>query len=952
MIKSIFQSYKNRYLSENLPLYEQHQYLFIISFSFLTLFFAGIESFLSYTGDNVVGGLLVFAGIFITLINLILLLAKRLSIHVATIVLMAVFLAFFIIILTTGVFQKLSIYWVGFFCFVTAVTPSIKIAIKFLFGYLLIMAAIVMLDSASPYESVYSYIELRHVLIVIMGSSLTGLVFSVAFQNYRKNLENKQRQFSKQEKRFKDLVDVTSDWVWEVDNEGHYTFVSSEVEKFLGYTVQEIIGKSPFELMPSDEADRVSKLFSDYVSNKKSFKNLQNINLHKNGTPVILLSSAVPILDENQNLIGYRGSDTDITERIKILDELKSKELKFRALIDASAQIVWSCDPQGFVNDDSPSWRAYTGQSFEQWKGYGYVDCIHPDDREEVMEIWKNALNQGITVSNEYRLRHHSGQWRWNQARAVPIQNNQNEISQWVGMNSDIHDRRIAEIAEKQSNERFEHIFDGMNSGGVIYAAVDDGKDFIFKKVNKSVERIENISRDSLLGNRITEMFPGVEKFGLLDVLRRVYHTGIAEHFPLSFYEDGRISGWRENDIFRLSSYEIVVIYEDVTLRKQAEQELLTAKKQAESASQAKSNFLANMSHEIRTPLNGILGIGQLLQDTPLNNEQTELLKTMNNSGKSLLSIINDILDYSKIESGKIELEKSPFNLKIITEEVIQLLTPSAKQKGIVIDLITNENRWMLLGDATRIQQVITNLLGNAIKFTEKGNISVSLINEHQTQTDVTFRVSIVDTGIGISNQQLETIFEYFSQADSSTTRQYGGSGLGLTISQKLIHLMGGEVSVKSQLNQGSEFSFKLTFGKAQYQQEERRQFISGSAFPKSNMLLVEDDRVNQMIAIKLLKKFNCDVSVANNGKEAVELSSKEEFDIIFMDIQMPVMNGVEATKVIRKKLGNSITIIALTANVMEDDRNHYLNSGMNDILFKPLQLKDLELMLSKYLKY
>jgi len=246
-------------------------------------------------------------------------------------------------------------------------------------------------------------------------------------------------------------------------------------------------------------------------------------------------------------------------------------------------------------------------------------------------------------------------------------------------------------------------------------------------------------------------------------------------------------------------TYALLGVSTDIT-------ELVNAKKAADDANLAKSQFLSNMSHEIRTPLNGVLGIGQLLQSTDLNDEQTKLLETMNSSGHNLISIINDILDYSKIESGKIELEQAAFNLRVVCEEVIQLLCSTAKEKGIDIEFYTNEKRWNLLGDESRIRQVITNLLGNAIKFTEKGTITVSIQMENQTHEKATFSLSIVDTGIGIEKQQLSSIFDNFSQADNSITRKYGGTGLGLTICQKLIQLMNGNIIVTSQLGKGSEF--------------------------------------------------------------------------------------------------------------------------------------------------
>jgi len=369
----------------------------------------------------------------------------------------------------------------------------------------------------------------------------------------------------------------------------------------------------------------------------------------------------------------------------------------------------------------------------------------------------------------------------------------------------------------------------------------------------------------------------------------------------------------------------------------------------AKAASIAKSQFLANMSHEIRTPLNGVLGVCQILQDTPLNKEQKELLETMNHSGHSLLGIINDVLDYSKIESGKIQLEQAPFNLASLIDNLIQLLSPGAISKNLIIKNNIQEQRWSLLGDAIRINQVITNLVGNAIKFTTNGNITISAIINEQTEKTVNFTVSITDTGIGISEEEQCHIFEDFTQADISTTRKYGGTGLGLTISQKIIKLMGGKLEVKSQLGKGSTFSFTLTLDKAKEKIFSRRTEDRKTSHKQSKVLLVEDDRVNQMIAVKMLKKLNCEVIVANNGQEAIDQLSKTTFNIVFMDIQMPIMDGIEATEKIRKT-DTKTTIIAMTANVMKDDKEHCLRVGMNDFIPKPVKRDNLDDALSKWL--
>jgi|GEM_PF-2527824 len=414
---------------------------------------------------------------------------------------------------------------------------------------------------------------------------------------------------------------------------------------------------------------------------------------------------------------------------------------------------------------------------------------------------------------------------------------------------------------------------------------------------------------------------------------------------------DGKIIGiiGFSRDITERKKMELALLESNHNLQKEKKRANELANK-AEIASIAKSTFLANMSHEIRTPLNGILGVCQIFSDTPLNEEQKKLVETMNVSGQSLLGIISDILDYSKIESGKIQLENTSFNLFEIIENAIELLTPSALTKKLKIENLCIEKRWPLYGDSVRLTQVIMNLMGNAIKFTESGKVSIDAAINRQTEDEMNFTVSVKDTGIGIEKSKVLLIFDDFTQADLSTTRKFGGTGLGLTISRKIIELMGGELQVTSEINRGSIFSFSLTLPKKITINESRRNndISTAKINDTANILLVEDDRVNQMVARKLLEKLNCQVTVANNGQEAIDSLNHGSYNIIFMDIQMPIMDGIEATRHIRKKDKNSI-IIAMTANVMKEDKQECLDAGMNDFISKPIKKDTLSLVISKW---
>jgi len=375
--------------------------------------------------------------------------------------------------------------------------------------------------------------------------------------------------------------------------------------------------------------------------------------------------------------------------------------------------------------------------------------------------------------------------------------------------------------------------------------------------------------------------------------------------------------------------------------------ELMRAKEKAEYATYSKSIFLANMSHEIRTPLNGIIGMSEILSTTPLSEEQRDYLNSIKLSGEDLLIIINDILDFSKIEAGQLQMEKVSFSLIEQMENVFKMLRIKADEKGIGLHMkVDDDVPAYIISDPLRLKQVLINLLNNALKFTEKGSVSlfVSKVSQHHNQTVIKF--NIVDTGIGISDQDKGKMFQEFTQADSSTTRKHGGTGLGLTISKKLAELMGGEIGLESQLHVGSSFWFTIAteVGEAPEVTDETDIRID---LPKNiKILLAEDNIINQKVSSIMIKQlgFHCDI--AENGEVALELHDKNHYDIIFMDILMPVMDGLEATQQIRKienqqNTGETTTIIALTANAFKEDIDNYLNSGMNYYLSKPLRKKD-----------
>lgn len=399
-------------------------------------------------------------------------------------------------------------------------------------------------------------------------------------------------------------------------------------------------------------------------------------------------------------------------------------------------------------------------------------------------------------------------------------------------------------------------------------------------------------------------------------------------------------------------------LFMDVTPDRLAAQELINAKESAEAASLAKAAFLATMSHEIRTPMNGILGMAELMSQTPLNAEQTDFLKLIRSSADNLLTIVNDILDFSKIEAGRMALEKIDFDLKKLIDEASGIMQPTASKKGLtLVTDIDNQIPSDLLGDPVRLRQILLNLLSNAIKFTPAGQITLkaSLISLKNQQIQISF--AVMDQGIGIAPEKLANIFDPFTQADDSITRKYGGTGLGLAIVSRLVNLMDGKISVRSEPGQGSTFEFSAYFA---IRSEPVETVVSLCKtewrLHPLNLLLADDNLVNQKVALGLLKKLGHQVTAVWNGQEAIDTLTQFSgpFDAILMDMQMPVLNGLEATRLIRQISGPlaHIPIIALTANASENDKQECLAAGMNGFITKPFHIDEITQTLARTLPH
>lgn len=398
----------------------------------------------------------------------------------------------------------------------------------------------------------------------------------------------------------------------------------------------------------------------------------------------------------------------------------------------------------------------------------------------------------------------------------------------------------------------------------------------------------------------------------------------------------------------------VICTAEDITERKESEIALKKAKEAAEEVSRIKSQFLANMSHEIRTPLHGIIGMTEMMMGTVLTNEQEDHMRIIKLSSELLLNLVNDILDYSKLEAGKMTFESVRFNLEKFIDETVQMMNVKARQKGLTLSyLIENDAKLNIISDPGRVRQVLLNLIGNAIKFTNEGEIRVIVTKEGVIGEDIILKFSVTDTGIGISEEKIDMLFKVFSQLDNSNTRQYGGTGLGLAICKGFVEILGGTIGVTSKLGLGSNFYFTLPHKIDQGNDSVADQLSSEQNSPsqfkcisqKLSILLVEDNPVNQKLAMLLLGKYGWKVTPVENGQEAIDKYSQEEFDLVLMDVQMPVMDGLEATRRIRLQeegTGRRTPIIAMTARSMIGDSEKCLEAGMDYYISKPIRVENL----------
>jgi PAS domain S-box-containing protein len=472
--------------------------------------------------------------------------------------------------------------------------------------------------------------------------------------------------------------------------------------------------------------------------------------------------------------------------------------------------------------------------------------------------------------------------------------------------------------------------------------------------INPSVETILGLQSPALLGVSMLDLLVEPMSSGLREVLlKKSYHGGETIVVEDQFYGRLRQPVWLELRIMYKNRLLFVNLH-DVEKRKAHERALIDAQAQAEKARKVKESFLANMSHEIRTPLNGIIGLGNLLAATLLDDSQKDLIEMLRQSSGSLLNILNDILDISKIDEGKFSIIPTSTDLRVLGKGIIDLMKFKAEEKNLDFSLIVEDMvPECVLVDGMRLNQILLNLVGNALKFTQNGNVKLKIEQVSQADTGHKIRFCVEDTGIGMSADQIANIFSEYGQASENTSLQYGGTGLGLTISQKLVRLMGSELEVNSRYNQGSQFFFTLLVLDANEKAVSSKPVVSFQDLPPfegKSVLVAEDNPINALLLKKYLKAWSLETRVVGNGKEAIAALREQDFDLIIMDTRMPEMDGFQAAHFARTQLMVSTPILSLSATVLPEEIEQALAAGMNDTLSKPFEPQKLHMKIESLL--
>ncbi|MET3022427.1 PAS domain S-box protein [Flavobacterium hydatis] len=660
----------------------------------------------------------------------------------------------------------------------------------------------------------------------------------------------------------------------------------------------------------------------------------------------------IPIIVDNE-CIGHLWKSIDVTQRIKSKNLLKQSEERNRIIMNSSLNAIVTIDSNGKITFWNNQAEIIFGWKKEEVLGKTLNETIIPKRHKDSHSLGLKhyeATGMGPILNKQIELPaiNNGGHEFPVEISIIPLEQN-GEVF-FCSFMQDISERKKTETRLKVQEEKYRNIIANMNLGLI---EVDTNE--IIQYANQSFATISGFEVEELIGLNPSKTFVLGKNLEMMASKNRLREKGLSDVYQMPIKNKrGELRWWAIGGAPNYDDKGELVgsigIHLDITEQKQMEIELEKQKIKAEQASKAKEVFLANMSHEIRTPLNGIIGFLRELERQQLTDLQRKYVENSTVASKHLLSIINNILDISKIEAGEMSLEVEDFIFDNIIANVVNVLEPLAKKKGLkLISLISKDIYGVLKGDILRLEQVLFNLIGNSLKFTRKGKIVLKCEVLKETKVLQRLQISVIDTGIGMEQSYAENIFNKFSQEDKAITRQFGGTGLGMTITKELILLMNGEINVKSEKDLGTTVSFIIDLEKGSIDDIKKIQNEINIDISGINVLLVEDNIINRMVAINSLNYFDCVVTEATNGVEAIEILKNQSFDIILMDVQMPEMDGIETTVKIREELQLQTPIIAFSANAFKSEVDKCKNAGMDDYITKPFEEFDLIEIISRF---
>lgn len=752
----------------------------------------------------------------------------------------------------------------------------------------------------------------------------------------QRNLEEAMRELVSSEKRLRLLIQQVPVVMWATDSELNITHhLGSPSPPYRS----NIVGQNLVELLQDHEAREVP------------------INAHRAalaGTPqsyefeaegVVYDAHVEPLKNSDGEVIGAVGLARDITSRKRALDALRESEHRYRDLFENATDLIQSVGPDGRLAYANRAWCQALGYTMDEAVGLSFEEFVHPDCMQHCHDVFRRV------VSGE-SVEHVRVAFRAKDGRRIELEGNVNckfENGQPVATRGIFRDVTERTRMQEELDRFFNMSFD------MLSIANSDG---YFKRINPAFTRTLGYRTEELLAQPFLDFVHPDDVESTLAEMNNLASGQPAVNFVNRYRcQDGSYRWFAWTSSPQLEGGVIYAVARDITEQRNFQEDLRKAKEAAESAGRAKSEFLARVGHEFRTPLNAILGMTELVLDSPLSAEQREYLVTARNSAEALLTVINDILDFSRNESLHVGLENVRLDVREIVRDVLRTLTPQVDRKGLDLHAsVAPDVPKIVVGDPVRLRQILVNLVSNAVKFTGEGEVLVTVNRQHDAGEQVALEFRVTDTGIGIPKAKQQVIFDAFVQAESATSRRFGGTGLGLTIASQLVQLMGGQIRVDSEPGQGSTFSFVVPFAPDPQPGEP----LESAAMPEPGepgrpltVLLVEDDEASRIVAQRMLERAGHEVIAVSDGWLALEEieAAPDRFDLVLMDVMLPQMDGMETTRRIRKleaQTDRRLPIVALTANAMEGDRQRCFDAGMDGYVAKPVRRHELLCELSR----